>query len=69
MKRNGSYNKAIRLILLMEMQKKGELEGLSYQKIGNLFSPPVIRSTIMHDLRDVEELKSALKEMAAKNAS
>lgn len=50
--------KAARLMILLEMQERGELVDLSLQKIANLFpEPKPNRSTILRDLRRLEQLK------------
>jgi hypothetical protein len=61
--RNGSLEKSARLIVLMNLQDSGRLNGLSLQKIANLFIEPPTRQTIMRDLRDVTRLRVTLKKM------
>jgi hypothetical protein len=56
--------KAARLMILLEMQERGQLDGLSLQKIANLFpEPKPNRSTIFRDLRRLEQLKTIRDEM------
>lgn len=65
--RDGSIDKSARLVILMRMQDAGRLAGLSPQKIANLFPEPrPSRWTIERDLRDVDRLRKALKEMEMK---
>jgi len=61
--RNGSLEKSARLIVLMQLQDAGRLDGLSLAKIANLFLDPPTRSTIMRDMRDVARLRKTLKRM------
>jgi len=54
MKRN--ISKAVRLIVLKDLKATGLLKGKSLQAIADLFGDAVShRSTIMRDLRDLEE--------------
>lgn len=64
--RDGSIEKSVRLILLMRMQDRGELTGLSLQDIADKFPDQPHRSTIMRDLRDVDRLRDKIKEMEMK---
>jgi hypothetical protein len=59
--RDGSIEKAARLIVLMQMQDRGRLAGLSLQKIADLLPDKPHRSTIMRTLRDVDRLREILK--------
>ena len=61
--RNGSLAKSARLIVLMNLQDTGRLNGLSLQKIADLFVEPPTRQTIMRDLRDVKRLRVTLRNM------
>lgn len=65
--RNGSLEKSARLIVLMRLQDAGKLNGLSLQKISNLFQDKPARTTILRDLRDVSRLRETLKKMEASN--
>lgn len=65
--RNGSLEKSARLIVLMRLQDAGKLNGLSLQKISNLFQDKPARTTILRDLRDVIRLRETLKKMEASN--
>ena len=58
-KRN--VNKAQRLIILRDLQDEGLLEGRSLQEIADAFDCDLHRSTIMRDLRDLEELRPISK--------
>jgi hypothetical protein len=49
--------KAARLCLLMQWQTAGALDGLTLQAIANKFTTPPNRSTILRDLRDIEQIK------------
>ncbi len=64
--RDGSLNKAARLIILMELEDRGKLADLSLQNIADKYFPDVVRSTIMRDLRDVERLRKTLATMRKK---
>jgi hypothetical protein len=61
--RNGSLEKSSRLIILMKLQDTNRLNGLSLQKISNLFPDKPARTTILRDLRDVKRLRITLKKM------
>jgi hypothetical protein len=61
--RDGSLEKAARLIVLLQLQEGGQLDGLSLQKIANLFREPPHRSTILRDLRDTARLRELLKQI------
>lgn len=61
--RDGSLQKSARLIVLMRLQDKGQLEGLSLARIAKLFRVPPARSTIGRDLRDVKKLRKTLKDL------
>jgi len=65
--RNGSLEKSARLIILLRLDTLGRLEGRSLQKIADLFQIPPSRSTIMRDLRDLENLKIVIKDMLKKS--
>jgi len=58
--RNGSLEKSARLIVLMQLQDAGKLDGLSLAKIARLFPDNPNRSTIMRDLRDAIRLRKTL---------
>jgi hypothetical protein len=61
--RNGSLEKAARLIVLRELRASGKLAGLSLQKIANLFPQPPDRSTIKRTMDDLDRLEIVLNEM------
>jgi hypothetical protein len=60
-KRHGSLEKSARLVVLMQLQDAGRLDGLSLQKIADLFTPSPNRSTILRDLRDVPRVRETIK--------
>lgn len=55
--------KAARLMLLLELQERGGLDGLSYQQIADLFPAPPNRSTIYRDVQALPRLKALRDEM------
>lgn len=55
--RKNQLAKAARLCLLMQWQAAGDLTGLTLQAIANRFTVPPNRSTILRDLRDIEQIK------------
>jgi len=55
--------KAGRLLLLMEWQASGKLDGLTLQKIAEMFPVPPNRSTILRDLRVVAQVNQIKAEM------
>jgi hypothetical protein len=59
-KRDGSIEKSARLVILLELADRGNLQGLTLQQIANMFPSVQSTSTIMRDLRDVERLREVL---------
>lgn len=58
-----TINKAVRLVILRELDDLNLLDGMSYQQIANLFDDPTLhRSTI---LRDIAQLSNLRKEIGA----
>jgi hypothetical protein len=54
--------KAARVVILFELDRSGYLEGLTLQQIADLFDVGH-RSTILRDLRIMEDVKEVLPEM------
>ena len=59
-KKNRSLEKTVRLIILMEMKDRNELEGLSHQEISNILGGRLTKSTISRNLADAERLRKQL---------
>lgn len=59
-KKNRSLEKTVRLIILMEMKDRNELEGLSLQEISNIIGGRLTKSTISRNLADAERLRKRL---------
>jgi hypothetical protein len=55
-------SKAARVAILFELDRSGYLEGLTLQQIADLFDVGH-RSTILRDLRIMEDVKDVLPEM------
>jgi hypothetical protein len=55
--------KAARLMILLELQERGVLDGLTLQQIADLFHDPPNRSTILRDLRMLPQVKTIRNEM------
>jgi hypothetical protein len=55
--------KAARLMLLLELQERGQLDGLTLQEIANLFPAPPNRSTIYRDMLMLPGLRVIRDEM------
>ena len=49
--------KSARLAVLLELEQEGLLAGRSYQEIADAFGHGLHRSTILRDLRQLDELK------------
>ena len=57
-----NLTKAARVVILFELDRSGYLEGLTLQQIADLFDVGH-RSTILRDLRIMEDVKEVLPEM------
>jgi hypothetical protein len=55
--------KAARLMILLELDERGVLDGLTLQQIADLFRDPPNRSTILRDLRMLPQVKTIRDEM------
>lgn len=65
-KKNRSLEKTVRLIILMEMKDRNELEGLSLQEISNILGGRLTKSTISRNLADAERLRKNLRVLEIK---
>lgn len=63
-------DKAARLAVLMELDNRGLLDGMSYQAIADALKGPneeaVNRSTILRDLRDLDTVRAKLGRFQAR---
>lgn len=54
-------NKSARLVVLLDMDDHGLLDGVSLQKIADLFDQPGLnRSTILRDIRELPALREEI---------
>jgi len=59
-----TLSKAARLVVLMDLDDRGLLDNLSYQKIARMFNEPGLnRSTIMRDLIELPKLREEIKKI------
>ncbi len=63
-KRDGSITKAVRLVILLDIDDHGGLGNRTLQEIADMFPlPRPDRSTIMRDLRELPRLRAARQRM------
>lgn len=66
MDKNRSVYKAARLIILLDLDDAGLLDGMSLQQIADMFNDDLNRSTILRDLRQLPKVRSVIKAMRKK---
>lgn len=66
MDKNRSVYKAARLIILLDLDDAGLLDGMSLQQIADMFNDDLNRSTILRDLRQLPKVRNVVKTMRKK---